>query len=958
MTKPRSAVATLGATLRRWVDVETIRHHEDKVLLVLTLIIGAIVGLVVVAFILLTENLGSRLYPEGGAAWRRAVIPVLGALLTGFLLQRYFPNARGSGIPQTKTALFIHGGVIRMRTVLGKFGCSSVSLASGIALGREGPSVQVGAGIASSLGRAIGLSPSRTKALVPIGASAALAAAFNTPIAAVLFSLEEVMGDMHAPVLGSIVLSSATSWMVLHLILGDEPLFHVPAYQLVHPVELGLYAVLGILGGFVSVAFVKLLLWQRRRFLDLPTWSRWIQPTAGGLLVGGIGWFVPAVVGVGYDHVDKALNGQTALGVMALLVALKLVTTATCYASGNAGGIFGPSLFIGAMLGGAFGGAAHTLFPDYTGGVGAYALVGMGVAFAGIVRVPLTSVIMIFEVTRDYSIIVPLMISNLMSHFISARLQKEPIYEALLHQDGIYLPSGAGAREELTIVDEGTRPPKAVTASETVEHLLGSVPEQEATWPVVDPGGLLLGMLTRAQLEEAAREGRGAVAVAELLPPLDDEEALTEETFPHVHPDHPLDTAFRRMAEHGLSVLPVVSRTNVRTLVGTISLQDALAAYGLEKAHEGSGKRKAETSPPPAAVGGVLAAFVATLALAGVLSYFYRTDRAARARRSFETANELMESSRYPEAVERYRTALSISHSPEHRLALGLALVKAGLLGEAEIYLREVVRAEPRSGPANLGRARIAARTGDLNQAVNDYHLAVAGKWPPESQNGRLDAHLELVDLLGKSGRKAQAQAELMQLRMEFPHTDAAFRQLGDLLLQYGLPKQAAESFQEILRRNPRDARAYAALGEAESALADYGAARDAFRAAVRWDPSDAGSRRRLEVTDAVLGLDPTVRGLPSVQRYRRSQEVLRATVAAAERCLTPGGSAPAPAVAELSSAAKAAIGDGARPASYADASDRNLTLARELWTQGGAPCASPTPTEEAIAIVLPRAAR
>jgi len=262
---------------------------EERIQLVLTLVIGAVVGLVVVAFIVLTENLGSKLYPAGGAAWRRVLIPLAGSLITGFLLSRYFPNARGSGIPQTKTALFIRDGYISFRTVIGKFGLSSISLASGIALGREGPSVQVGAGIASVLGRRLGLTPASVKALVPVGASAALAAAFNTPIAAVLFSLEEVMGDMHAPVLGSIVLSSATSWMVLHLVLGDEPLFHVPAYQLVHPAELLVYAVLGLAGGLVSVAFVKLLLWQRQRFLRMPPRTQWWRPAIGGLTVGVLG---------------------------------------------------------------------------------------------------------------------------------------------------------------------------------------------------------------------------------------------------------------------------------------------------------------------------------------------------------------------------------------------------------------------------------------------------------------------------------------------------------------------------------------------------------------------------------------------------------------------------------------------------------------------------------------------
>ncbi len=236
--------------------------------------------------------------------------------------------------------------------MVGKFACSSASLASGIALGREGPSVHIGAGIASVLARWLGLKPEKVKSLLPVGAAAALAAAFNTPIAAVLFSLEEVMGDLHAPLLGSVVLSSATSWMVLHLVLGDEPLFHVPAYHLVHPIEFLIYAVLGVVGGLVSVWFVKTLLWLRALFLTFSERTVWFQPAAGGLIVGVFGWFIPEVLGVGYTYVGDALNGHIALKFMALLVVLKVIATTTSYSSGNAGGIFGPSLFIGAMVGG------------------------------------------------------------------------------------------------------------------------------------------------------------------------------------------------------------------------------------------------------------------------------------------------------------------------------------------------------------------------------------------------------------------------------------------------------------------------------------------------------------------------------------------------------------------------------------------------------------------------------
>src|ERR1700732_2450807 len=266
-------------TTRTWLAL--FKQREDQVFLVLTLLIGALVGAIVVAFVLLTERFGTHLYPSSDAPWRRLLVPVLSSLGMGYLLYRYFPDARGSGVPQTKAALYARGGRISLGTVFGKFFCTCATLASGIPLGREGPAVQVGAGIASVLGRKLGLSPEKVKALVPVGAAAAIAAAFNTPLAAVLFALEEVVGDLHAPVLGSVVLASATSWVVLRLLLGNSPLLIVPQYQLVHPLELVIYAVLGLTGGLVSAAFTKLLLGMRARFLRFPKTTVWFQPVVG-----------------------------------------------------------------------------------------------------------------------------------------------------------------------------------------------------------------------------------------------------------------------------------------------------------------------------------------------------------------------------------------------------------------------------------------------------------------------------------------------------------------------------------------------------------------------------------------------------------------------------------------------------------------------------------------------------
>jgi CIC family chloride channel protein len=556
---------------REWLVF--LRKREEQVFLVLTLVIGALVGLTVVAFIWFTEHVALRVYPVGSPGWHRFFAPVIGSLAMGYLLFKYFPDARGSGVPQTKAALYARGGIISLSTVLGKFFCTSATLASGIPLGREGPSVQVGAGVSSLLGRALGLSPEKVKALIPVGAAAAIAAAFNTPLAAVLFALEEVVGDMHAPVLGSVVLASATSWGMLRLLLGNDPLFKVPNYQLVSPWEFLIYAVLGVLGGLLSVAFVKVLTKLRARFLRLPRKTAWMQPLAGGLVVGIMGFFVPQTLGVGYSYVGVALNGGMILKLMLILMALKFFAVTISYASGNAGGIFGPALFLGAMLGGSLGTFAHGIWPNHVATPGVYALVGMGTLFAGIVRAPMTSVVMIFETTRDYAVIVPLMISNLVSFFISARMQPEPIYEVLALQDGIHLPQGDEmAAVDLRRVDRAMRAavevlPCALTVQDALEKVKGSAVH---AWPVSDTVGVV-GVVSRATLEKAMGDGGGAGVL---------EQFVTEPEFPHLHMDQALSVALDQLGASHLDALPVVSRADVHKLEGMVTLQDVLNLYG------------------------------------------------------------------------------------------------------------------------------------------------------------------------------------------------------------------------------------------------------------------------------------------------------------------------------------------------------------------------------------------
>jgi CIC family chloride channel protein len=291
-------------------------------------------------------------------------------------------------------------------------------------------------------------------------------------------------------------------------------------------------------------------------------------------MVGIMGWFVPQLLGVGYKHVGEVLNGRMALRLMILLLVLKLLAVATSYASGNAGGIFGPSLFLGAMLGGVVGTVAQHFLPDYVGSPGAYALVGMGTAFAGIVRAPMTSVVMIFEITRDYAVIVPLMISSLVSFFISQRFQEEPIYEVLAHQDGIHLPKAEtrqleGQRQVAQAMRDAT---EVLNGQMTVQEALEkSRSSQFHAWPVVDERGVI-GVISVRSLSRANSDGSADKRLSEFVDPTG---------FPHVHPDHSLHLALDRMGVSHLDLLPVVNRANVHQLEGVVTLHDVLALYGV-----------------------------------------------------------------------------------------------------------------------------------------------------------------------------------------------------------------------------------------------------------------------------------------------------------------------------------------------------------------------------------------
>jgi CIC family chloride channel protein len=563
-------------------DAQRRRLRESHLFLALSILIGILAGLAAVLFSLAIDRADYLLFGLDPSPARTFLVPALGSLAAGLLLVSVFPGVRGSGVPQTKAAFHLQGGVIPARVPAGKLVMGVLCIGSGHSLGREGPSVQIGAGIASAIGGWLRLSPARVKELVPVGAAGALAAAFNTPIAAVLFALEEIIGDMNATLLGSTVVASVASVVVQRSILGDEPLFQVPAYNLVHPGELVAYAALGVLGGVVSLIFCKSLLALRGAFLRLPRRTLLFQPAMGGMAIGAILLLVPEVRGVGYEHIDQALNGGLVVRTMLLLCVVKLAATVVSYCSGNAGGIFAPSLFIGAMAGGAIGTVVNAIAPFPTAAPGAYALVGMGTLFAGIIRAPMTSVFMIFEITQDYQIIVPLMVANLLSFVISRRYQPIPVYDALLRQDGIHLPAVA-ARDGTgwTARDVMNADAPFVAAESSIDAAWEVMRTHDRPASLVGTPNRLVGIVTLERLARAREAGRCDETVL----------AVLNEEFVHVHPDHPLDVVLERLAA-STGVLPVVSRAAVQCVEGVIRLDDIAA----------SAKRRA--SPQAATRGG------------------------------------------------------------------------------------------------------------------------------------------------------------------------------------------------------------------------------------------------------------------------------------------------------------------------------------------------------------------
>jgi CIC family chloride channel protein len=500
------------------------------------------------------------------------LVPVLGALIAGPLIAFGATEAKGHGVPEVLTAVIMKGGRIRPRVALVKAIASTFCIGSGGSAGREGPIVQVGSALGSTAAQILSLGTERTITLVACGAAAGIAATFNAPIAGVVFAMEVILGEFTTHYFGMVVLSAVAASIVSRHYLGANPAFIVPSYELVSAAELPFYVVLGVLSALLGWAFVGVLYYLEDRF-DFWHAPDALKPAVGAVFVGLIALAYPQALGTGLDSIGLALHGALPWTLMLALIFAKLFATSFTLGSGNSGGVFSPSLFMGAMLGGAFGYGVHALFPSITGGVGAYALVGMAAVFAGAAHAPLTAFLIVFEMSGDYHMILPLMITVGLSTLISQRMRSYSIYSLKLMKRNVPLERDRDVdiMRGLTVGETMTHDPDVMYGDATLQHLADAFVEtRHHGFPVLDRDEHLVGIVTYDDLKLATAEGaREDLRVAD----------ITQRDCVSVNPRDSLSKALLMMSGRELGRLPVVDPEDSTRLVGLLRREDIVRAY-------------------------------------------------------------------------------------------------------------------------------------------------------------------------------------------------------------------------------------------------------------------------------------------------------------------------------------------------------------------------------------------
>ena len=561
---------------------ELLASSEYTTMAVLAVVVGFIGGLGAVGFRYLLDIVQTLSYGAPGnlldriseIPWHtRIIIPALGGLIVGPLVYFMAREAKGHGVPEVMEAVALKSGIIRKRVVFIKSLASAISIGTGGSVGREGPIVQIGSAIGSSVGQLLKVSADRVRTLVGCGAAAGIAATFNAPIAGAMFALEIILGDFGIATFSPIVISSVVSTAVSRYFLGDFPAFTVPAYELKSAWELPIYVIFGFVCAIVAVVFTKTLYRSEDTFDSIKI-PEYLKAPIGGLILGSVGILYPHILGVGYQAMDMALTQKLALQTMAILAVLKILATSITIGSGGSGGIFAPSLFIGSMAGGFFGAVVHHIFPEVTASPGAYSIVGMAAVVSGTTRGPLSAILIIFEMTGGYEIILPLMIACIISALASGRLLEESIYTLKLARRGVNIRAGkeVNVLKSIPVMDVMTTEVETMSESLSLGKLGEKISKSKNnSFPVINEYGDLTGILSYFDYRDVIFDEN----VKDLIVAKD----LATSNVVTVTQDENLYDALEKISQRDFSILPVVSSDNRYKILGVLSRRDILGAY-------------------------------------------------------------------------------------------------------------------------------------------------------------------------------------------------------------------------------------------------------------------------------------------------------------------------------------------------------------------------------------------
>jgi CIC family chloride channel protein len=501
------------------------------------------------------------------------LIPAVGGLIIGPIIYYGAREAKGHGVPEIMESLIFRGGRIRNQVVAVKALASSICIGSGGSVGREGPIVQISSSLASTVGQLFRIKERGMRTLVAAGAAAGIGGTFNAPIAGALFAVEILLGEFGVFSFSPIIIASVISTLTSRLIIGDFSAFTVPKYTLVSVWEIGPYILLGIISGLIAIIFIKALYFFEDRFDSLRIHPL-MKPVLGGLLIGAIGLGLPQIFGVGYDSIDATLQNQLGLWLALLLIFAKILSTSLTLGSGGSGGIFAPSLFMGAMTGNFIGSVFHHYFPSSVSSPGAFSLVGMGAVVAAATHAPITAIVIIFELTGDYKIILPLMLSSIIASFMTVGLHKESIYTMKLKRRGILLKEG----REVNIL-------RSLKAKDFISHdyvkflnteHVGNIIDQALgsthhAFQIVDPENNYVGCFSLNQLKKV-------VLQKELLDSLIIAEDLAVPGI-HIHYEDNLERAMEIFGREDVAEIPLLKE---KKFIGVVKRKDVIEAYNNE----------------------------------------------------------------------------------------------------------------------------------------------------------------------------------------------------------------------------------------------------------------------------------------------------------------------------------------------------------------------------------------